>query len=45
MRIIKSFKMFESGLSYKEYEPIKTRIKEILDTHYYPNASTEKKRK
>lgn len=42
MRIIKSFKMFESGLSFKEYEPIKTRIKEILDTHYYPNASTEK---
>ena len=42
MRIIKSFKIFESGLSYKEYEPIKARIKEILDTHYYPNASTEK---
>ena len=42
MRIIKSFNLFESGLSYREYEPIKTRIKEILDTHYYPNASTEK---
>ena len=42
MRIIKKFKMFESCLSYKEYEPIKARIKEILDTHYYPNASTEK---
>lgn len=42
MRIIKSFKMFESGLPYKEYEPIKTRIKEILDTHYFPNATSEK---
>lgn len=42
MRIIKSFKIFESGLSYKEYEPIKLRIKEILDRHYYPNATVEK---
>jgi hypothetical protein len=42
MRIIKSFKMFESGLPYKDYEPIKLRIKEILDGHYYPNATYEK---
>lgn len=42
MRIIKSFKMFESGLPYRQYEPIKIMIKEILDDHYYPNASSEK---
>ena len=42
MRIIKSFKIFESGLLYRDYEPIKVRIKEILDGHYYPNATSEK---
>lgn len=42
MRIIKSFKIFESGLPYRDYEPIKVRIKEILDGHYYPNATYEK---
>ena len=42
MRIIKSFKIFESGLPYREFEPIRIRIKEILDTHYYPNATSEK---
>jgi hypothetical protein len=42
MRILKSFKMFESGLPYRDYEPIKLRIKEILDGYYYPNATYEK---
>ena len=42
MRIIKSFKMFESALPFKDFEPIKLRIKEVLDTHYYPNVSFEK---
>ena len=41
MRVIKNFKLFESGLPYRQYEPIKTRIKEVLDGHYYPNASSE----
>ncbi len=34
--------MFESALSFKDFEPIKLRIKELLDTHYYPNVSFEK---
>jgi hypothetical protein len=42
MRIIKSFKMFESGLPYRDYEPIKLRIEEILEGYYYPNATYEK---
>ena len=45
MRIIKSFKIFESGLTYRDYEPIKLRIKEILDGYYYPNATYEKEGK
>jgi hypothetical protein len=42
MRIIKNFKMFESGIYKKEFELIKTKIKQVLDSHYYPNVSFEK---
>lgn len=41
MRIIKSFKMFESGLPYRQYEPIKIRIEEMLENYYYPNVTVE----
>jgi hypothetical protein len=45
MRIIKSFKIFESSLPFRDFESMELRIKQLLDTHYYPNVSFEKEGK
>lgn len=34
--------MFESSLPFRDFEPIKLKIEELLNTHYYPNVSFEK---
>jgi hypothetical protein len=34
--------MFESSLPFRDFEPIKLKIEELLSTHYYPNVSFEK---